>query len=189
MKADISVAISILALVISLLQLFFYRKDEKVHRKNDIKPILKCESVQCFSEGYVPNSRWSLEMENGIYVPIYLIINNIGVGSTIKYIINISIENELCHRILVPSVIKSDEREQLLIVLENVDKEYLLKKRLYLDLKYYDLDGNQYITKLSGVFLMMGEELFYRITDEDMDYKFRNIDCCDEVAKYTGSEW
>ena len=63
-KVDISVAISIVALGISLFQLIFYRIDEKVHRKNDIKPILKCESVQCFSEGDVPNSRWSLEMEN-----------------------------------------------------------------------------------------------------------------------------
>ena len=184
----VSIIISMTALCISTLQFIFYRKDEIIHRKNDIKPILKCESVHCFSEGNVPNARWSMGVENGICIPIYLVITNIGFGHAINPIIKISIESELSHRVLVPSVIKSDETTRLLIQLEDADQDFLIDKFIRVDIKYSDLDGNLYTTKLAGIFLSYGEELIYKVTEEYMDNSI-SIDGCDELAKYTDSEW
>ena len=184
----VSIIISMTALCISALQFVFYRKDERTHRKNDIKPILKCNSVRCFSEGDVSNARWDIGMKDGICVPIYLVITNIGVGHAVNPIIKISIENELYHRVFVPGVIKSDETSRLLIQLEDVEQDFLMSKAIRVDIEYSDLDGNSYTTKLSGVFLLYGEELVYKVTEEYMDNSI-SVDSFDEVAKYIDSEW
>lgn len=184
----VSIIISTTALCISALQFIFYRKDERTHRKNDIKPILKCNSVRCFSEGNVPNARWDLGLNKGICVPIYLVITNIGFGHAVNPIIKISIENELYHRVFIPSVIKSDEISRLLIQLEDCDQDFLMGKSIRVNIKYSDVDGNSYTTKLSGVFLLYGEALVYKVTEEYMDNSI-SVDSCDEVAKYIDSEW
>jgi len=63
-----------------------------------------------------------------------------------------------------------------------------MDKSIRVNIKYSDLDGNSYTTKLSGVFLLYGEELVYKVTEEYMDNNI-SIDSCDEVAKYIDPEW
>lgn len=190
MYGFISLSISIVALVISVLSFLFARKDESVHRRNSIKPILMCESVRNYERGDVPNARWDVGDENGIDIPIYLVIKNYGVGTAVNVMVEIILDKKLNHKVMLPAVVESNNQIGFFMQIERIRKECIGENGIKVLLNYWDVDGNVYVAKLSGVLLTFGEDNFFKVTKNDYAEKIMNkFGPCDEVAKYYESEW
>ena len=156
-----SVIISVCALFVSIFAVLRNEIWQKRNRKNDIKPFINLNFVDCYTEGYVPQIWYQFENQLGKDVQFYLKIENIGIGmaSNIKvYYTNDFYQIEAG---TFPLTIKPGDSYILTILAEKVT----IDNEFQIDVSYEDIDGNVYYISSKGIYLQYEKEYHPRMTN------------------------
>lgn len=156
----ISLIVSILALLISILNVFRNEIWNRKNRKNDIKPVLGLNFVECYTEGIVPNIQFDLDNNTSLLSQIYLKLVNYGVGTATNIKIYYSDNNQQMLAYTFPLKIKAGEKTILMIEVNGIS----IDKELKIDVTYEDIDNNEYFVEIEGIYLSYGDALRPKVT-------------------------
>lgn len=180
----VSTIISALAIFISVFGILHNEIWQRKIRKNDIKPIIYPNFVDCYTEGYVPQIIYRFENIFGENVQFYLKLKNIGKGRATN--INISYTNDLCQVMAntFPLTINMNEEYIFCILVENVSVD----NEFYIDISYDDIDGNSYCKLMEGIYLKMDGEYCPRMTNVSQGNAKRKNPSHSTSARYIEEE-
>ena len=154
----VSIAISIIALLVSIFNIVRQELWNKKNRINSIKPILCLNTLESYKEGYVPSAIINFKHEDGINFYIYLKLSNIGSGNASNILIEL--KNKNCSVVVStsPLVIKFGEKRKLQIAIQGFNKGSLDNRDLDITVYYKDIDGNNYSVDGSIIILKKMKE-------------------------------
>lgn len=153
-ESIISITISIVAILVSIIGVVFNNIWQIKNRKNDIKPMIILNFLDCYTEGYVPQIKYEADNKLGENAQFYLKLNNVGLGSALN--IKIYYTDDLIQYVAhtFPLAIKADANNILTIYVEDI----ILGKEFSIDVSYEDIDGNKYYSSQNGIWALYGEK-------------------------------
>lgn len=183
-QSIISLIISILALLISILNIIRNEIWNRKNRKNDIKPVLGLNFVDCYTEGIVPSIHFDLDNNTSLLSEIYLKLNNYGMGTATNIKIYYSDNSNQILAHTFPLIIKSGEKAILKIDVNGIS----IDSKLEIDVTYEDIDNNEYFVGIEGVYLRYGDELRPKAASQNLRKKKKMNPKQSTIVKYIEEE-